>query len=72
MTDRKPIFGNDDSVQREIEANEARDRRPEEPTVERAIDRFLSPIADIVKDNALTPEEAAAVDRENEQRRNRN
>ena len=66
MSDTQPVFTDDDSVEQEIEANEAREVHPDEPAFERAIDKVLSPITRLLKDDDLTPEEAAEVRREND------
>jgi len=68
MNDREPVFtDDDDSVEREIEANEARDVRPPEPGLERTLDRVVAPIARMIQDeDDLTPEEAAAARRQND------
>ncbi|MGC4107672.1 MAG: hypothetical protein QM753_15230 [Thermomicrobiales bacterium] len=66
MSDTQPIFTDDDSVEREIEANEARDTGPKETTIERTLDKVISPIARLFADDELTPEEAAEVRREND------
>lgn len=62
----QPIFTDDDGVEQEIEANEARDVRPDEPVVERALDTVLSPLTRMIDRDELTPEEAAAARREND------
>jgi hypothetical protein len=61
----EPVFTDDDSVEQEIEANEARDVRPDEPVIERALDTVISPITRMIDRDELTPEEAAEVHREN-------
>lgn len=67
MTDREPVFTDDDSsVEQEIRANEARDVPPQEPAVERTLDRIVSPVARMIQDDDLTPEEQAEVLREND------
>lgn len=61
----EPVFTDDDSVEQEIEANEARETRPDEPMIERALDTVISPLTRMIDRDELTPEEAAEVHREN-------
>lgn len=61
----QPVFTDDDSVEQEIEANENREVRPDEPVIERALDTVLSPLTRMIDRDELTPEEAAEAQREN-------